>query len=247
MTEESHEVQVLEPETETATTLVALSAGEMPVVQQNMQAWIDRMFAQEEQNEAELKQNYETFKKRKWAHQPVYQAWRRSVRVLEYYRKLRAVLEQGYVLMPPMDRFMDVIAVRTDKAKPRSQTKRYKHSISGASADKSPIGKGRYVAPEVEVTHFEEWDEDANGGEGKMVGFWETKDFCPPCPPLVAAKPQVVGALERAMAEKIFDEIGILRGGSDPILIGTICSPKNRDKKVNFFIAWWASVEDLRP
>jgi hypothetical protein len=66
--------------------------------------------------------------------------------------------------------------------------------------------------------------------------------------PMTLVKPQVLDATAKAMARKIFDQIGVLpnrRAKGDPILVGLIIPPHRRHEPLTFFISWWLNTNDL--
>jgi len=76
-----------------------------------------------------------------------------------------------------------------------------------------------------------------------------TTDFQEVVFPLVAARPEIMGATADAMGLKVFDAIGIcppVRKG-DPLIIGKIYGqgPNWNRKEVSFLIAWHLDLRVL--
>jgi hypothetical protein len=66
--------------------------------------------------------------------------------------------------------------------------------------------------------------------------------------PMRAMKPVILQAAARAMALKIFDQIGTVensRAVGDPILVGQLLDPRGNRRRTTFFIAWWVDTEML--
>jgi len=79
--------------------------------------------------------------------------------------------------------------------------------------------------------------------------------------PLLACRPAIIDATTRAMALKVFDEIGILPPDSshtdmaaarkgDPVIVGRIVDPRAKPgwaqrKRLSFLIGWFVDTKDL--
>lgn len=139
--------------------------------------------------------------------------------------------------------------------------------INAAKAEMNlPVGTGRYVDetnPHRDLS-YDSKERNPQTGEIKTVHHRQTQitaydegvDF-----PVALVRPEILAATERAMALKIFDEIGVVHGQgtmskrqrrSDPIVIGrTLDGGKGRgyggEPKhfVTFFIAWWLDTRAL--
>ena len=58
-----------------------------------------------------------------------------------------------------------------------------------------------------------------------------------------AGEAAVLDATQRAMAFKVFDEIGVVMNRSgDPIMVGRILDPRGNGRCVTMFLAWWLST-----
>jgi hypothetical protein len=67
--------------------------------------------------------------------------------------------------------------------------------------------------------------------------------FQEPGLPTAKVKPQVLEATSKALQEKIFDEIGLIRHNADPVIVGHIL--KDQYKYTSFIIAWWLDADTL--
>jgi hypothetical protein len=65
--------------------------------------------------------------------------------------------------------------------------------------------------------------------------------------PLQGVMPEVLRATSRAMALKLFDQLGVVlnNGGRDPIVVGQLLDPKGNSRLVTFFVAWWLNTDTL--
>ena len=76
------------------------------------------------------------------------------------------------------------------------------------------------------------------------TGDYDAVDF-----PVATMKPIILTAAARAMALKIFDQIGTVSNaggtGRDPILVGQLLDPRGNRRATTFFLAWWVNTRDL--
>lgn len=179
--------------------------------------------------------------------------WRQGMERLAYYEKLLAALEAGFFIVPPMD--MTVFAIRTDSKKPAHYRKYLQVSAQGNfEQDKKvlPAGSGDYKNPQplIRGDYSKDW-KDETTGIVKLpfwADAWESVEF-----PITMLKPKIMEATDRAMALKIFDEIGVLpqdfRRNPDPVIMGRIYEPKRHQtytpKVITFMIAWHLNTKDL--
>ena len=68
--------------------------------------------------------------------------------------------------------------------------------------------------------------------------------------PFTMAKPQILDATGKAMARKIFDEVGILprrRAKGDPMVVGRIIYKGSGydEKSISFLITWFVDTKDF--
>jgi hypothetical protein len=169
-----------------------------------------------------------------------------------YYTKIMEALRAGYYIVPPMD--MELFAIRTDQKNPRKFWRYLISSHQGnfqQSCKVLPIGKGDYKNPHPKVEN--DYRKETKNAEGLVVrpywaDRWDDIEF-----PINMIKPQIMEATGKAMAAKIFDELGVLpqdyRRNPDPVILGRIYEPKQyayqETKVLTFLIAWHLNTKDL--
>jgi hypothetical protein len=108
-----------------------------------------------------------------------------------------------------------------------------------------PAGEGEYKNPEP-VVHQRNIGTADKPLKQYFAKEWQDIDF-----PFTTAKPQILSATARAMADKVFDEIGVLPGKrkrEDPIVVGRIIDPRSdryTKRFVTFLIAWFLETKTL--
>lgn len=170
----------------------------------------------------------------------------------EFYAKFQSALEHGYYVVPNFD--VDIIAVRTDKKKPRRvfiANGRHGNDRPRITEESSnlPEGLGEYQNP-FPAIKVEEWK--GNPPEerfGFTVNGWREMEF-----PVTMARVEILESANRAMALKIFDEVGALPSGTarcgDPVMLGTIkcklgSGYQRRESKLSFLITWHLDTRTL--
>ncbi len=239
--------------------VLARTPQEMQVAQQGLVAWAEQRLSRLHAALAECEENLAIAKKRKWKQD----GWARQIKKAQarvvFYEKVKAALEAGYCIMPDLP--VQLLAIRTDRRKPNSKVKssRWQHPEDDLPKIKPralPTGEGRYVDPTpfVERWHREEPDKDGRmvrTNFASAVDFDEELDF-----PMRLVKPQILDDTGRALALKLFDEIGILpavqRKGmsamttSDPVVVGRIVRKEGNQRKVlTFLISWWIDTSQI--
>ena len=152
-----------------------------------------------------------------------------------YYAKIKAAVEAGYLIVPNFD--IDVFAVRTQRRTPPDTV-----GALTAQPDLSPHGQGAYVDDRCFTDSFVETVKNSYTGkdEDKTREFSTAYDYTPDIP-LRGVKPIILDATQRAMALKIFDQIGVVKARKqDPIIVGQIVQPggngRSWKKTVSFFV-----------
>ena len=228
--------------------LVATTPDGMAKAQQSMIEWCAHKTAVLTEERTGAVENREVDKRNKWRHLP----WHRRVvqiqKQLTFYEKVKAALEAGYYLLPPLP--MDVFAIRTDRKRP-TPGKTFEHWPDHTQrARLLPPGEGRYVSPHPTI-----WKEDElyrDGGDVKTREVRWAKEFRKAEFPLVAIRPEILAATDAAMQKKVFDRLGLVAPDGfrrDPMIIGEVLRPHvNRsmyERPVTFFIGWWFDLEDF--
>lgn len=221
--------------------VVAYSPNELVAAQSTVRGWcaenIRRLLAERKEAETNLAQA----KQSKWRTGPFSTLVSRCSKRIEFYKKIGKAIKLGYMIVPNFD--MDLFAVRTGRVVPRSREQSYRNRFI-ENGDTLPEGEGRYVG-EKPVEENYPTTETNNAGKPYQqsryypVAFMETIAF-----PISFVKPQIVAETSKAMGHKLFDQIGIVRGGfiqrrDDPIVAARIIDGSDKKKAVTFFIAWW--------
>lgn len=227
-------------------TLVALTPADMAPAQAELAAWCDRKLLAVKAEQADLEANLELATKHGWKHTSVANTLHRTAKRLLYYEKLKAAVEAGYLIVPNFP--IDVFAVRVRRSKQRERTAHYAYNTDykEARAELLPAGEGRYVDEELFTTDA---SYDRNTKEGKtehvtryVSGDYDAVDF-----PIAMVKPAVLEATQRAMALKVFDQVGTVtnQSGRDPIVVGRLLDPRGNGRCATFFVAWWLDTASL--
>ena len=230
--------------------LTALTPAEMVPAQAELIGWCDGKIRALADERDELEIHHRLATENGWKTSVVESSLGRTRRRITYYEKMRAALQAGYLLVPNMP--IDVLAVRVDRAKQPEQQRDTPWGRFAAEPQASlPAGVGRYVDETVvqEVVHYQEHDKDGKLVSKKLYrsGDYDEVDF-----PAALMKPVILEAAAKAMALKIFDEIGRVRNDgasfrskADPILVGRLRDPRQNRTGTTFFLAWWVDTATL--
>lgn len=231
-----------------STQLVALTPSDLVPAQHQLATWCHEKILALSRELREQRENLRIAKRAKWRHTGWLNAITRTKARMIHYVKVKQAVEAGYLIVPNFD--LDVLAVRVKRETPPPQTSCSSADAGTAKPQLLPPGQGRYV-DSVLFTQNLSHDEPVEGQPGKTryvaeyraSRYDEIINF-----PILAIKPLVLAATERAMALQLFDRIGIVRNQrSDPIIVGELLEPSDRfhQRRVSFFIAWWLDMENL--
>ncbi|NIT77296.1 MAG: hypothetical protein GWN58_22855 [Anaerolineae bacterium] len=228
--------------------VLAQNPVQMREAQAQMVAWAKGKVAKAQQEVAELEENLAIAKKRKWRQSTLKAAITRARRRVEFYYKTQLALEEGYCLVPNFP--TGVFAIRTTRREPKKQDlKRWPGQVHDEESTRPPAGEGRYVDAEIAAVAVEGPDQN-----GETKEFWTADDeYTEEIPfPFTFVKPQIMEATSRAMAHKIFDDIGCLpkrraRRNVDPIIVGRIIHKEGtyQERVFTFLIAWFMDLEQM--
>jgi hypothetical protein len=225
------------------TTLVALSPADMVPAQADLLTWCDRKLQALEVEAAELDLQNKLAIENGWKTSVVVNNLNRTARRITYYGKIKAALQAGYLLVPNMP--IDVLAVRVKRTKPPEQRADSSWHHFTAKPQQLPAGEGRYV-DETLTEQQVPYTTEENGKEVRKTLYvsdeFDEVDF-----PMHVMKPVILEAAARAMALRIFDQIGVVQNerSGDPILVGQLLDPRGNRRRTTFFIAWWIDVRTL--
>lgn len=226
---------------------VALSPGEMPAEQQRLSQWCKDKIRALNVERSDFLDNAVIAREHGWQHASLTAAARRVENRMTYYEKLAAALDAGYLIVPNFPVEVMAVRVRESHRKPYAESVRGNWSaLSDVKADPNvPAGLGRYVdnRPMSDISHplVEKNGKKEFERVETASAFSDEIDF-----PVLAVKPRIMNATARAMATKIFDDIGVVTGRHpDPVVIGRIFQPGKHGDAVSFFIAWWVDTKSL--
>lgn len=231
--------------------VTALVPNDMACCQDALVKWC-RAKLQTVQDEAkELSDAFVHAKLKKWKSEPLRKHAKLAARRVVFYAKMLTALEHGYVIVPNFP--VEMFAMRTEEG---TNVRGYARIRAGwniplfqQESPALPHGEGEYKNPFPHVGQSEPFKvtpSDSYDYVRAQPTGWDELEF-----PLVMAKPEIMEATDRAMALKIFDEIGILpaetksqtRAKGDPIIVGRLLDPRGR--VVSFMIAWHLDTRSL--
>lgn len=232
----------------------ALVPEEMTTCQSALIEWAKAKVASTRAEAAELKESYEHAKARKWKTGPLKRHSDLAADRVTFYEKMLSALEHGFVIVPNFP--VSMFAVRKEGESPDGKTVLVKGNNYipryQQEPDAAPEGDGEYRNPFPHVqSYISHRDDHGNEITRAYPTAWDEMSF-----PVTMAKPEIMRAADRAMALKVFDQLGILpaetmaqkRAKGDPIIVGQIVGPKNAygvRKTVTFMIAWHLDTRAL--
>lgn len=224
--------------------LVARYPYQMQACQSAMVEWADRKLAEMTGEIDDLAENVEIARTNKWGTAALIRARNKAMKRREFYEKIKAAIEAGHCIVPNFP--VEMIAIRTRNRKPEEKRGTSKFADKIQSSQSLPQGEGEYQNPAPVI-----YQHTGPGGDGKETTEYYAKEWAEFDFPFHAAKPQILTATARAMADKFFDEIGILPGPrrkGDPIIVGRIIDKSAGGysaRVVTFLIAWFLDTKDL--
>lgn len=218
--------------------VTALHPIQMQESQEALIAWCNKKIIAVTDEADELRLAYEHAKKNKWQTATLNRHYNLALKRQQYYIKIQTALVQGYYIVPNFP--IQMFVIRTRKDRPKGQWKKNEYYINSATADVLELGTGEYHNPEVMVEKHHTWNAEKNQYDLTHV---TADEFAETEFPINMAKPSIMDATSRAMAKKIFDQIGVLpsfRKNQDPLIIGQILG---HNKIVSFMIAWHLNTD----
>lgn len=231
--------------------VTAQHPAHMQVCNEALMDWCDKKIVLQQHEAEELEENHKIAKKNKWRTATLKKHAALALKRVDYYKKIKSALEEGYCIVPNFP--LDIFAVRTIKKKPRRKPGRWLSGDRSVDTETNKAGDGKWVDRHPLQDYFEY--ETTNKRTGETVKAQEhfayahdTVGF-----PIAMAKPQIMKATGRAMAQKIFDDVGILPGQrtakyKDPVIAGRIKDPRSagyNQKFLTFIIAWHLNTSTL--
>jgi hypothetical protein len=201
----------------------------------------------------EAQDNVKIAKARKWKTGPFQTQADKIQKNIDFYTKIKAALDAGYVIIPNFDD-LDIFAIRTTRKKPKANIAKggpnWVQPPESQKSNRPVLGEGRYVNADT-INHV--WTADitkvgATQKEYRRMATamaFDSIDF-----PFHLAKPQILNSTAEAMKVLAFDDIGVspsrrIRRG-DPMIIGRIVNGTGfKAKVVSFLITWFVDTKDL--
>lgn len=236
--------------------VTATNADEMALCQNALIEWCKVKVAETKAHHHELNAAYLHAKKSKWKHDTLKRHTDIAFKRLSFYERILVALEHGYQIVPSFP--ITAFAIRTDRTRPLKLATFYWRQSHEQKPEGLPEGEGDYKNPFPTV--YERIIERATATTAEKKEYycsdhWKELEF-----PVSMAKPKIMEAATRAMALKIFDDLGVLPGYSpkdntrppkgDPMIIARIQDPASRHKwatpvYVSFIVAWHLNTATL--
>lgn len=212
----------------------AVSPTELVTAQKSTLTYINERIEFVKLEIADAEKNLEHALQSHWAVKPFRNLLNKQVRRLNYFEKIKAAIQKGYLIMPSIG-WPEGIALRVkDGNKVRWDGQRI-------CIQKNALGVGEWIDHKAVIQdHIEE---NENGRRFRVTDSKSTNteiDF-----PVALIKPEVLDATQIAMADKIFDRIALATDSGDPIVLGEIYHPTVSYRRITFFIAWFLDVRTL--
>lgn len=256
-------VTVSQPSPLPSASVTAKSLDEIPHMQASLAEWCRVKLSKVKQEAIELREAVTEALKHKWKASTLKTHASLAEKRVIYYEKILSALDAGYCLFPTVD--CEIFAIRTDR-NPRWQAPQYvtlasrqRPSFDPEEPRKNlPQGQGEYVnpVPESKIKYVrvkkDDYSQDVVDGYQYTVDDWKDVEF-----PVVMSKAHIMDATGKALALKVFDEIGIITDHQrraanvatpptkgDPIIVGRILNPKPNKAARSFLIAWHVDVDE---
>jgi hypothetical protein len=226
--------------------LVALTPAEMPDQQAKLAAWCVKKLDAVQRELGTFRQLEEEAKAGGFRHASYSALVRKTEKRIVYYQKLQQAIAEGYLIVPNMP--IDVFAVRVDTSRsPGYRETDYRRDRFATPPQRLPAGEGAYVDDHlVKRSGVREIVKD---GKPEKKTFYFADEYDTDIDfPLRGVHPRVLEATSRAMALKLFDQLGVVQNqaiGRDPIVVGQLLDPRRNGRVTTFFVAWWLNTEDL--
>lgn len=216
--------------------LVARNNQELEAARTQLSTWVIGKLNFIHAEIKHLEENLEIAIRNKWKVSGIRGAIRKQRNLINYYEKIKAATDAGYFIIPNM--FMNVFAVRVDPQRVPQINSRYQGDMTAKPRANLPVGAGEYAHDGM----FYHCEVETQGEKKVTTYHSDDYDFEVPFP-VVAAEPIVLEETGKAMALKIFDEVGLITAQSDPMVAGTVKGPNYRT--CMFVIAWWLDLRQL--
>lgn len=246
-TETESAVAVCPPQALVATSFVptqdiqvtAENADEMAQCQSALIRWTKAKLSQMELEHTELDGAWKHAVKNKWKNDVLKRHAAIALKRVEFYSKMLTALEHGYQIVPNFP--VTAFAIRTSRKHPLRMLTTYWNASHEQKASGLPEGEGNYKNPFPNV--FERVFAEAVPGKSSVNHYW-VEEWSEMEFPISMSKTRIMEATTRAMALKIFDDLGILPGApkQDPMIVARLLIPKGyaitTQSWLSFIVAW---------
>lgn len=239
--------------------LVATTPAQMSMAQEHLVKWFRLKVASFDGEISELDAAIEEADKNGWNGKPLKSQRSRAIVRRTFYEKCLLASDAGFCLIPNIP--VSAFAIRVKRDSP-VETNECTYPIESADSSWNvpriddekcevlPPSEGRYENPvqlERRSQHIIQDGEKKQVVKYVMASGWQGIEF-----PMIAARAQVMNETQRAMAMKVFDEIGVSpeshSAKGDPLIIGRIIDRRtygSPNKVVSFLIAWNVDLRTL--
>ena len=222
--------------------LVALTPTDLATAQHSLIEWCDQRINHWICERKEAHEAHAHAVSHKWKSEPFLRLMKKADRRIGFYRKVRAALDAGYLIVPNFP--MQIFAIRTTKTDARYEERNWNNGFE-QKHQRLEQGKGEYKSSMPLVFHETRKRTDDKEGTEKVYYPGKLRDEIEI--PAHLVKPQIMQAVDRARALRLFDSIGIVSDqAADPIVCGQIESEAGwGSKRVTFFLAWFVDLDKL--
>jgi hypothetical protein len=227
---------------------IARNPAEMAQAQELLVKWATENVVAEQTSLDDLQENLRVATKNKWRTASLRRAVTKARKMVNYYTKIKAALDAGYCIVPNFP--VDIFAIRTTKKTTTNVITPHADSTQlDQKTNSPPIGDGEYKCPEPTLDHWEEEKKNSHNDGTHKVQRYVPDAFLEPSFPFTFAKTQILDETAKAMALKVFDELGVLparRRKGDPMVVGRILVRDGyNEKAISFLVAWFMRREDM--
>jgi hypothetical protein len=238
--------------------VTAENAAEMQDCQEALITWCSAKVADLRHQFNELTEAFKHAVKRKWKSDTLKRHAALAEKRVSFYERILIALKEGYQIIPDLP--VTIFAIRTDRKNPATMVRYHKTSWRPSpdnfqESKPLPAGEGDYKNPLPTVLIDDKGvKKDEQGREFHHYQTWSAKGWNDIEFPIQMAKPKIMKAATRAMALKIFDELGIFPEDrkKDPIIIARMKVPSASaymsrfgPRYVSFVVAWHLNTRDL--
>lgn len=226
---------------------------EMVQCHEAMIRWCENKISLVKNEARELKEAFEHAVKRKWKSATLKRHTALAEKRVTFYEKILEAFKAGYYIVPNFP--VTLFAIRTKAQSPKSEYCLLKWSGQHNFQQEAQVlaqGEGEYQNPNPIIRTGPAQEIQESGGTVTKQPFWADKwddmEF-----PANMARLHVMEAATRAMALKVFDEVGFLpedhKRNPDPVLVGRIIDPRPQyygpKRRISFMIGWHIDTRTL--